>query len=123
MNDLGAIFTTLKALLEVYQPPLIAKMDDDSHFDLWSQKDLVIAGRKRKELFFAGLIIQKAYVGFYFMPVYTNEEVKAVFPPELLKLLKGKSCFHIKRLDPQLVEQIEKALKVGFDTYVANGWI
>jgi len=41
---------------------------------VWFVKDLVIAGRKCKEVFFAGLIIQKSYVGFYFMPVYTDAE-------------------------------------------------
>jgi hypothetical protein len=69
MNDLSAIFESLKDLLSPYAPPLVPKMDDASHYDLWSIKDLVIEGRKRKEVYFAGLIIQKGYVGFYFMPV------------------------------------------------------
>jgi len=53
---------------------LVVKGDDATHYDVWFVKDLVIAGRKCKEVFFAGLIIQKSYVGFYFMPVYTDAE-------------------------------------------------
>ncbi|MBK6434216.1 MAG: DUF1801 domain-containing protein [Anaerolineae bacterium] len=122
-TDLTAIFESLKALLAAYAPPLVAKMDDASHYDLWSVKDLVIEGRKRREVYFAGLIIQKGYVGFYYMPVYAQTELKDVFAPELLKLLKGKSCFYVKRLTPELLGQIEFALKIGYEAYQARGWV
>ena len=61
--------------------------------------------------------------GFYFMPVYAEADLKAVFAPELLKLLKGKSCFHIKKLDPALLDQIKSALQVGYEAYQARGWV
>jgi len=122
-QDLHTIFAALKGLLAAYAPPLVPKMDDASHYDLWSVKDLVIEGRKRREVYFAGLIIQKGYVGLYYMPVYADAEMKAAFAPELLKLLKGKSCFHVKRLTPELLGQIESALKIGFEAYQARGWV
>ncbi len=105
-QDLPMIFAALRGLLSVYAPPLIPKVDDASRYDLWSLKDVTIDGRKRKEVYFAGLIIQKGYVGFYYMPVYAETGLKTGFAPELLKLLKGKSCFHIKRLGPELLAQI-----------------
>ena len=46
------------------------------------------------------------------MPIYTDTKLQEVFKPELLKLLKGKSCFHIKKLDPTLKQQIIEALKI-----------
>jgi hypothetical protein len=122
-QDPNTVFKSLKDLLSPFAPPLVPKMDDASHYDLWSVKDLVIEGRKRKEVYFAGLIIRKGYVGFYFMPVYADTDLKAVFAPELLKLLKGKSCFHIKKLDPTLFDQIKSALQIGFEAYQARGWV
>ena len=122
-KELLEIFSKLKKLLQKYQGPFTPKFDLDSKYDLWSIKDLEIAGRKRKEVFFAGIIIQSSYVGFYFMPVYVNTKLKEVFEPELLSLLKGKSCFHIKKLDTKLERQIKKALKTGFDLYKKRGWI
>ena len=122
-QDLHTIFAALKGLLAVYAPPLVPKMDDASHYDLWSVKGLVIEGRKRKEVYFAGLIIQKGYVGFYYMPVYVQTGLKDVFAPELLKLLKGKSCFYVKRLTPELLGQIESAVKIGYEAYQARGWV
>jgi len=82
-----------------------------------------IAGRKRKEIFFAGLIIQKHYVGFYFMPVYSQPEIKKLFGEELLATLKGKSCFYIKHDDPVVLAQTKDALKKGLELYKNKGWV
>ncbi len=123
MDELQSTFEQLKPLISRYSPPLQPKTDTDRYYDVWSFKELVIADRKRKEVFFAGLIIQKAYVGFYFMPVYTDPETKSFFPPELLRLLKGKSCFHIKKLTPELLTQVDAALERGFKLYQERGWV
>ena len=124
MEDKRAeIFAQLKELLVKYNPPFVAKIDNERWYDLYSIKDLVIEGRKRKEVFFAGIIIQKAYVGLYYMPVYAEPEIKALFKPELLKLLKGKSCFHIKSLDDVILGQIRQALKDGFNLYQERSWV
>lgn len=122
-KDLIKIYKSLKAILKKYENPLKPKMDLDSRYDLWSFKDLVIDGRKRKEVAFAGLIIQSKYVGFYFMPIYSDVNILEVFKPELLKTLKGKSCFHIKYLDDTLEKQIKEALEIGYKLYKKRGWI
>ena len=121
-NELISIFKKLKKILKKYENQLKPKWDLESKYDLWSQKPITIAGRKRKEVYFAGLIIQSNYVGFYYMPVYVKSDLKKVFQPKLLKLLKGKSCFHIKKLDATLEKQIKDALKKGFDIYKERGW-
>ena len=123
ITDLDEIFSTLKGLMQPYAPPLQPKKDEAGDYDLWSVRDLEIDGRKRKEVYFCGLIIQKGYVGFYYMPVYADTDLKQVFGPRLLGLLKGKSCFHIRRLDDELVEQIRSALQVGFKAYRERGWV
>ena len=82
-----------------------------------------IAGRKRKEVFFASIIIQSTYVGFYYMPIYTDVSLKDFFKPELLKLLKGKSCFYIRDLSPEITFQIEEALEMGYNLYKKRGWV
>jgi hypothetical protein len=117
------IFNELKDILKKYEGILAFKKNEEGYYDLWSIKDIVIDGRKRKEVFFAGLIIQKSYVGFYFMPIYTDTDLKEIFKPELLKLLKGKSCFHIRKLDEELKSQISEALELGFELYKEREWV
>ncbi len=50
------------------------------------------------------------------MPVYAAPEMKQVFAPELLVLLKGKSCFHIKSLDARLMAQHQVRSGKGIPT-------
>ncbi len=124
-DELVAIFSELKGMLKAYEArgKLRPKFDLDSKYDLWSFKDVEIAGRKRKEVSFATIIIQSSYVGLYYMPVYTDTALADVFGPELLATLKGKSCFHIKGLDDRLRGQIGRALQVGYDLYEERGWV
>jgi hypothetical protein len=122
-DDLLEIFHRLKELMMKYESPLTAKIDNEGRYDLWSIKDVVIDNRKKKEIYFAGLMIQKDYVGFYYMPIYSDVDLKGVFGQELLKRLKGKSCFHIKKLDEVLVKQIMEALEIGYSLYKDRGWI
>jgi hypothetical protein len=37
--------------------------------------------------------------------------------------LKGKSCFHVKRLDATLRDDIAAALKLGTMGYPDRGWV
>ncbi len=125
-QQLVDIFVRLKAILKTYEnsSPLTPQFDLDSRYDLWSYKDLVIQWKKITERYFAGLIIQSSYVWFYFMPIYCNPElVKPLLHPDLLKLLKGKSCFHIKKLDDELLGHISDALAVWYGLYQEWWWL
>lgn len=123
MDNLKSIFDEIKQLMTVYQPPMVAASNYETRFELYTDKPVVIEGRKKPNLAFAAIIIQSSYVGFYFMTVYTDVEIKEVFNPDLLKLLKGKSCFHIKKTTPELLRQIQEALKIGFVKYQNHGWV
>jgi hypothetical protein len=123
MDNLKTIFDEIKHLMSAYQPPLVATSNYESRYELYTDKPVVIEGRKKPNLAFAAIIIQSGYVGFYFMPVYTNIELKDVFKPELLKLLKGKSCFHVKKTSPEILGQIRDVLKIGFEKYQKQGWV
>ena len=124
--DLDAIFGRLERSVRRYAPPLAVRTGSvrgKRDCQLWSEKAVEVARRRRDEVFFAGLIVQKGYVGFYFMPVHTHAERTAVFSPELLTLLRGKSCFHVKRLDDELEAHVEAALATGFELYRERGWV
>lgn len=122
--ELIPIFNTLKKLLLPYAiDPIKLKGGEGGQMALVSEKEIEIDGRKRNDLWFAAILIQKGYVGFYYMPVYVETEIKKIFKPELLKLLKGKSCFHIKKLDKELEMQIKSSLELGYNLYKKNGWL
>lgn len=127
-EDLDGIFRALKSLLVEYETPrpgvsLEGRSASGGDFDLWSVKDLVVDGRPRKEVFFAGIRRQKSFVGFYFLPVYAEPSLGSQLPAALLKLLKGKSCFHVKTTEGGLLDLIRGALDLGLDAYRNRGWV
>lgn len=122
--ELVPIFEAIKKLMLPYKKGSLKMIGGDGGMlSLISEKPVEIDGRKKDELWFAGILVQKGYVGFYYMPVYAAPEIKKVFKPELLKLLKGKSCFHIKKHDPVILEQIRESLQVGYMLYKERGWL
>lgn len=123
-EELLDIFDELKKLVKPYEKGSVrSRFDMQGKYDLWSEQPVEIAGRKYPDTAFVGLIVQSSYVGFYFMPVYTRAEVKPQLGPELLKTLKGKSCFHIRSTDKTVLKQVKDALKIGYDLYKKSGWI
>ena len=121
--ELLPLFQELREVLAPYAEHFVVRRDEPGYYDLWSERDLVIEGRKRTEVFFAGLIIQKSYVGFYFMPVYAESELALLFGAELLATLKGKSCFHLRKLTPEIREQVADALARGYELYRERSWV
>lgn len=123
-TDLVEIFQTIRASMQPYAAQgFTTRNNTDGLYELWSDKDIEIAGRKRSEVFFASVSIMNGYVGFYFMPIYVHPELKELIAPALLKILKGKSCFHVKKLDDELLGHIVNALATGFTLYKQNGWV
>lgn len=123
-EELLAIFEAVKKEVKPYEKGTIkARIDIQGKYDLWSEKPVEAFGRKYPAMAFASVILQSGYVGFYFMPVYGSDKVKETIPPELLKTLKGKACFHIKTTDKDLMKQIKQALKSGYDAYKKQGWV
>jgi hypothetical protein len=55
------------------------------------------------------------------MPIYINPALKKKLAPSLLKLLKSKTCFHIKTLSPELHATIQSAVELGTNSYRHKG--
>ncbi|HEY6975114.1 MAG TPA: hypothetical protein VH396_02425 [Chitinophagaceae bacterium] len=121
--ELVPVYEELKELLLPYQKGRLKARRAGGQYHLISDKEVEVAGKKRNDIYFASLLVQKGYVGFYYIPVYADPAIKKNLKPELLKCLKGKSCFHIKKLDDELRTQIKDALKVGYAYYEKLGWI
>jgi hypothetical protein len=122
--DMIILFEELKKLIAPYaKGTMVERGDFMSTYGLWSDKEIEIGARKMPDVYFAGLMIQKGYVGFYFMPVYSNPKLKDELHPDLAKCLKGKSCFHIKKNDPALMQHVKEALKIGLADFKKKNWV
>lgn len=116
------LFAQVKACLEPFENERLQGQSSPGKYELTCKKaGIEVMGRK-DEVCFLYLLIKSNYVGFYFMPIYTNPEIATAIPAPFLKLLKGKSCFHIKKWDDTLPGQLASVVEIGRDTYRANGW-
>jgi hypothetical protein len=123
--NLAAIYNELESVLAKYSPPFAGRdnaVRNKRNYVLVSEKEVVVDGRKKPEMWFAGVIEQKGYIGFYYMPIYCVPKM-ATLAPGLMKLLKGKSCFYVKQLTPELRKEIDEALKSGLAAYRKLGWV
>ncbi|HEY0434436.1 MAG TPA: hypothetical protein VGC95_11215 [Chitinophagaceae bacterium] len=122
--ELKVIFERIRDLMKPYSGGTMEESGGDKgKFILVSKKPVEIFGRKRDELWFASSLVQKGYVGFYFMPVYMNAPLQKKLHPDLLKCLKGKACFHIRTNDEGLLSHIREALRAGYEDWKKREWI
>lgn len=122
MQNLTEVFQSLKQILSPYERYFTPRQHTPQRYELWSTVPVTINGKNKDSVFFSGLMIHQSYVGFYFMPVYVEQELTSVFGTELLRLKKGLSCFHIKTITPEIVAEIKNALAKGYELYKLRGW-
>jgi len=117
------IFEAITQLLKPYEKgSLKLRGGKAGQTALVSEKKVVIDGRERTEIWFAAALVQKGYVGFYLTAVY-DPAIQKQLHPDLLRCLKGKTCFHIKTFDPKTAAQIADALKLAYKTTQQLGWL
>lgn len=122
--------------------PLFNKLKDilskySNHFDVLESEGayhLIYKGEVkfdkyvRDEVYFASLMIQKNFVGFYFVPQYSTENGPEYYAGEkMLNLLKGKSCYNITQNafdnnSEVLVFELKEMLDKGLNNYKERGW-
>lgn len=118
------IFNRLKKVLLKYQKYFTATLDTENTYTLVSIKELTILGRKRSDIAFASILIQKNYVTLYYMPIYAFPHLASeLIPEEILKLKNGKSCFGFKSIDNKTLKLIDVMLQKGRDCYQDAGWV
>jgi hypothetical protein len=123
--ELVTIFEAIKKMMMPYDKKgaLVLHTGTGGQANLVSHKPVVIADRKREEVWFVSALVQKGYVGFYYMPINALAEMRKMFSTEFMKCLKGKACFHIRKNDPELMAEIKKAIEIGYEGYKKKGWL
>lgn len=122
-KDKQYIFDRLKFLIHPYEKHLVIKKNTPTRYEVEFDKGYSVTSERtgktmvKHGLYFVGIMMQSSYVGFYFMPIYANPSVFSGVSPDLRKLLKGKSCFHIKTYDERLFWEIEKMVKRGYQIF------
>jgi len=121
--DKPAIFEKVRTLVAKYSENMDVRSDTDKNYGLYGKKTVTAYNKEVEGMYFASAVVNKNFIGSYFFPIYTHPQEFGKVAPELKKCLKGKSCFHIKTEDEEVLAQIDKILDQGYQLYKKEGWL
>ena len=116
--DLQSIQKTLQDILRAHAPALKISKENEKVFEVTGTKAVMQGKQKVDGHYFASVVPKPKDVRLYFFPIYTHKEAIGELSPTLQKFLKGKSCFHIKKIDAELEEEIKGMVQRGVDAYI-----
>lgn len=122
-TDLTEIQDFLKNSLLASVPPLKVRKDNSATFELAGTKETMQGKQKVDGYYFASVVPKTKDIRLYFFPIYTHVDAFQDLSPELSKCLKGKSCFHIKKVSPEMELEINAMMKKGVSLYEKDGLI
>lgn len=123
-TELSEIQETLIDLLKKHQPTLKITADEPAKFEVSGTIETMQGKKKVDGIYFASVVPKPKDVRLYFFPTYTHADALVpTLPEDLKKCLKGKSCFHIKKLDESLEANIEAMIQEGVRLFQEDGWL
>jgi hypothetical protein len=123
------LFKALEKVLALYSPPAKMWVEGSNTRPvtrLTVPSPVVVKGAyggKPVDLELATLISQTGFVGFYLMPLYIRPTLARKIPKPLRKLLRGKTCFHVRAADEAMLENVRLAVDAGTQLYRDRGWL
>lgn len=117
ITDPKEIDNVLRTIIKAHVGPLQFRKDDDSGLEAAGTIPTMQGKQKVDGIYFASVIPKPKDARLYFFPIYTDPTHFENIAPELRKCLKGKSCFHIKKLDDTLKKHITEMVSIGIKRY------
>ena len=103
MPNLPNVFETLKTIMKTVEKQLVLKCDEPGRYYLDTHRV-----RADGYVFaFGGVEIEKNYVSYHLMPVYTHPELLEDVSATLKKRMQGKSCFNFTKIDADVLKELE----------------
>lgn len=122
ITDLLQIQGTLQQLFREQTPPLKIRKDNENVFEVAGTKE-AMQGKQKVDGFYFGSVVPKPKdIRLYYFPIYTHPDQFDI-SEDLSKCLKGKSCFHIKKLSHELAAEIKEMIQLGVELYIDEGLI
>ncbi len=119
-----AIFNKLKKSLSKCTPPMVVNKGSVQSYELIGNKEVPYGSTKKlvPGMFFVSVAPRKDSITFHFFPCYMNPKMLEV-APNLVKYLKGKTCFHFKKEEQINEKELDALLKKGMDAWKKMGYM
>jgi len=116
LTDLTTIQETLQNILTAHSPALEVRKNDGKTFEIAGTKEVMQGKQKVSGHYFASIMSKPKDIRLYFFPIYTHVDSFSI-SDDLKKCLKGKSCFHIKKLSDEMVGELAEMIATGVSLY------
>lgn len=121
-KSLAEIRQTFIDLLKDHLGQLKITADNETKFEVTGTIEAMQGKKKVDGFYFATVVPKPKDVRFYFFPTYTHrDDLIDTFSDEMKKCLKGKSCFHVKSLSPELEEEFKGLIAKAIKLYQKDG--
>lgn len=108
-------------ILKEHLPILKITSNQMEKFEVTGTIEAMQGKKKVDGMYFSTIVPKPKDVRLYFFPIYTHAEQLKDIPENLRKCLKGKSCFHIKKMDESLETAIKEMVAKGIKLYQTDG--
>ncbi len=122
-TDVKEIREKLVAILKAHLGPLRITSDTYEKFEVTGTIEAMQGKKKVDGYYFSTVVPKPKDVRFYFFPVYTHKEKLGDLAENVQKALKGKSCFHIKKMDDELEANLQSLVAKSIALYQEDGLI
>jgi len=113
----------LRTLIKAHEDKLQLRKDDSAGLEAAGTIPTMQGKQKVDGHYFASVIPKPKDCRLYFFPIYTDVDAFTDLDPALRKCLKGKSCFHIKKLSPEMETELKEMIEKGVELYEKDGLI
>ena len=118
------ISAKLRKALTKCSPPMVISRQSEKGMELIGNKPVPYGYDKKivPGMYFSSFVVRKDMVSFYFFPMYMNDEFKKLIP-EMIRTLKGKTCFNIKKPEQVNEKELAALLKKGVSAWKNQGYM
>lgn len=117
ITDLTEIQVFLNNTFKSHIPLLRIRKDNENVLELCGTKERMQGKQKVDGYYFGSVVPKPKDIRLYFFPIYTHPDAFLDISSELRKYLKGKSCFHIKKISPEIEQEIREMISTGVKLY------
>ena len=123
-KDLETIALKLKGILNKHQNVFKVTSVKPENFEVSGTIPTMQGKKKVEGIYFASVVPKPKDVRFYFFPLYTHKDkVDPMLNDNTRKLLKGKTCFHVKHLTPEIEHNLQELTDKAVELYQHDGWL
>ena len=123
-KDLNEIAEKLQNILKKHNAVFRVTSKNPENFEVSGTIPTMQGKKKVEGIYFASVVPKPKDVRFYFFPLYTHKDkVDPLLHDDTRKLLKGKTCFHVKHLTPEIEQNLQELTDKAVELYQHDGWL